>query len=244
MSRRRFLALAAALALPRARAEEPVHALRFSALEPGKPLPAGYRTYAFAGQERHTEYALVEDQGTTVLRARAEDSTAGILRDLRVDPAVRPLLAWRWKVTRLPEKGDLRTKAGDDYGARLYVTFDLPLAELSFGDALGVRFARLVYGRDVPAAALCYVWATRAAVGTFAPNAYTDRVRMIVVESGVARLGQWLTYERDVAADYRRAFGAAPPAVNGVVASTDTDNTDETAEAFYGDVVFRARPSP
>ena len=246
MNRRRLLALAAALALPRARAEESVHAMHFSALEPGKPLPEGYRTYAFAGQERRTEYALVEDQGTTVLRARAEDSTAGIIRDLRVDPAARPLLAWRWKVTRLPEKGDLRTKAGDDYGARLYVTFDLPLAELSFGDALGVRFARLVYGRDVPAAALCYVWATRAAVGTFAPNAYTDRVRMVVADSGAAHLGQWRAHRRDLRADYRQAFGLAAgapvPAINSVIVSSDTDNTGERSEAWFGDVRFFGAP--
>lgn len=223
---------------------EPLHAMRFSALEAGAQLPADYRSYAFEGQARRTEYALVREEGRTVLRARAEDSTAGIIRDVRVDPAARPILAWRWKATALPEKGDLRTKAGDDYGARLYVTFDLPLAELSFGAALGVRMARLFYGSDVPAAALCYVWATRAAEGTIAPNAYTDRVRMVVVESGTARLGQWRSYERDVAADYRRAFGTEPPAVNGVIVSTDTDNTDGRAEAFYGDVVFRARPTP
>lgn len=242
MRRRGFLAALAALALP-ARAQEPVHALRFSALTPGGALPPDYRSYAFEGQSRRTEYRLVDEDGRTVLRARADASTAGIIRDVRVDPATHPVLAWRWKATALPEKADLRTKAGDDYAARLYVTFDLPLGELSFGDAMGVRLARLFYGRDVPAAALCYVWATRAAAGTIVPNAYTDRVRMVVVESGPARLGQWLAYERDVAADYRAAFGAAPPPVNGVVVSTDTDNTRGRAEAFYGDVRFTARPS-
>jgi len=64
-----------------------------------------------------------------------------------------------------------------------------------------------------------------------------------VVESGAARLGRWSDYERDVAADYRRAFGAEPPAVSGVVVSTDTDNTGERAEAYYGDIEFRARPT-
>jgi len=243
VNRRRFLAAgAAALLAPAVRAEESVAAMRFSALSPGAPLPPEYRAYAFEGQARRTQYALVEDDGRTVLRARADASTAGIIRDLRVDPAVLPMLAWRWKATRVPEKGDLRTKAGDDYAARLYVTFDLRLAELPFGERFGVTVARIVYGKDVPAAALCYVWATRAAVGTVAPNAYTSRVQMIVVESGGAQLGQWRAYERDVAADYRRAFGTRPPAVSGVVVSTDTDNTGERAETYYGDIVFKARP--
>lgn len=244
MRRRRFLAAAALGLLPGAgRAAEPVHAMRFSALAAGAPLPPEYRAYAFAGQGKRTQYELVEDAGRTVLRARAEASTAGIIRDLSVDPAAHPLLAWRWKATRLPEKADLRTKAGDDYAARLYVTFDLRLAALPFGERFGVSVARIIYGEDVPSAALCYVWASGAAVGTIAPNAYTGRVQMIVVESGPRHLGAWRDYERDVAADYRRAFGAAPPAVSGVVVSTDTDNTGERAEAYYGDIAFRARPT-
>jgi hypothetical protein len=244
VKRRRVLAAAALSLVPGAlRAAEAVPAMRFSALAPGAPLPPEFRTYAFAGQARHTDYALVQDEGQTVLRARADASSAGIIRDLKVDPATHPLLAWRWKATRLPEKGDLRSKAGDDYAARLYVTFDLRLAELPFGERFGVTLARIIYGDDVPSAALCYVWDSRAPVGTIAPNAYTSRVQMVVVESGAAQLGQWRGYERDVAADYRRAFGAAPPAVSAVVLSTDTDNTGERAETYYGDVAFRARPT-
>jgi hypothetical protein len=242
VKRRRFLAAAALGLVPGAlRATEAVHAMRFSGLAPGAALPPEFRPYAFAGQSRHTQYDLVEDAGLTVLRARADASTAGIIRDLTVDTATHPLLAWRWRATRLPEKSDLRTKAGDDYAARLYVTFDLKLAELPFGERFGVSVARVIYGADVPSAALCYVWATRASVGTIAPNAYTGRVQMIVVESGAAHLGAWRAYERDVGADFRRAFGAAPPAVSGVVVSTDTDNTGERAETYYGDVAFRAR---
>ena len=245
MKRRRFLAAVASGLLPAAlRAAQPVHTMRFSALTPGAALPPEYRPYAFEGQEKRTQYELVADEGRTVLRARADASAAGIIRDLKVDPATHPVLAWRWKVTRLPEKADLRTKAGDDHAARLYVTFDLRLSALPFGERVGVTLARIIYGDDVPSAALCYVWASNAAVGTIAPNAYTGRVQMVVVESGAAHLGSWRDYERDVAADYRRAFGAAPPGVSGVVVSTDTDNTGERAEAYYGDIAFRARPTP
>jgi hypothetical protein len=245
VKRRRFISgIAAALLAPRLRAQDAVAAMRFSDLRPGTPLPADYRPYAFSAQARHTEYTLVADEGRTVLRARADASTAGIIRDLRVDLDTHPVLAWRWKATRLPLKADLRTREGDDFAARLYVIFDLRLATLSTGERLGVTLARFVYGPDVPAAALCYVWATRAAVGTVAPNAYTGRVRMVVVDSGAANLGRWVAHERDVAADYRLAFGEAPPAVKGVVVSTDTDNTGELAEAWYGDAAFRARPRP
>jgi Protein of unknown function (DUF3047) len=244
VKRRRFLGAGALALLPwRARAQSAMAAMQFSVLRPGMALPPEYRAYAFGGQRKRTRFDLVDDEGVTVLHARAQASASGIARALRVDPAALPLLSWRWKALRLPAGGDLRTKSGDDYAARLYVSFDLPLDALSFEERLGVRLARLVYGPDVPAVALCYVWANRAPVGTVAPNAYTGRVRMVVVESGAANLGRWRAYRRDVAADYRSAFGAAAPAVSGVVVSTDSDNTGDTAEARYGDVAFTARPT-
>jgi DUF3047 family protein len=84
------------------------------------------------------------------------------------------------------------------------------------------------------------VWDTKAVAGTFAPSAYTDRVRMIVVDSGAANVGRWMRHERRVADDFRKSFGSEAPAINGVIVSTDTDNTGEAAETYYGDVEFRS----
>jgi hypothetical protein len=121
------------------------------------------------------------------------------------------------------------------------VTFDFPVESLPAGERFRIGAARMLYGPDVPVAALCYVWDTKAAAGTIAPNAYTDRVRMIVVDSGPGGVGRWVQRERNVVQDFRSAFGGEAPMVNGVIVSTDTDNTAETAETFYGDVEFRAR---
>ena len=242
MKRRSFLAVCAAVLAPRAAlAQASVHAMRFSALHAGGALPAGFRHIALSSQKRETEYTLVDDGGRTVLRARANSSGSGIVREIRIDPHRHPLLAWQWKVMRVLEKGDLKTRAGDDYPARLYVTFDVASESLSTSERLQLSLARMMYGPDVPAAALCYVWDTNAALGTIAPNAFTDRVRMIVVDSGAGDSGRWRMHERNVVADYRTAFGGEAPMVNSVIVSTDTDNTAETAETYYGDVEFRAR---
>ena len=240
-----------------------MEALPFSSLRPGAALPDWLKPYAFDNQPRHTRYALVEDAGRTVLHARADASTSGLTRAIRVDPAAHPVLAWRWKVKNLIAKSDLATHDGDDFPARLYVSFDVDVASLSFGDRMSIGLARMLYGPQVPVAVLCYVWDNKAPAGTIVPNAYTDRVRMIVAESGAARVGRWVEYERDVAQDFIRAFGpartvpaggtggareAAPvpgsppiPMINGIIVSTDTDNTGESAEAWFGDVAFRAR---
>ena len=242
MKRRCFLAACAAALAPRAAlAQSSIEAMRFSVLRPGAALPAGLRHFAFSGQTRHTEYTLVEDEGRTVLRARADSSTSGIIGEVRVDPRAHPVLAWRWKVKRILERSNLATKAGDDFPARVYVTFDVPVETLPAGERFRIGAARMLYGPDVPVAALCYVWDTKAAAGTIAPNAYTDRVRMIVVDSGPGGVGRWVRRERDVVQDFRSAFGGEAPMVNGVIVSTDTDNTLETAETFYGDVEFHTR---
>jgi hypothetical protein len=62
---------------------------------------------------------------------------------------------------------------------------------------------------------------------------------MIVVESGLDRVGQWIEEQRNVYEDYKQAFGEEPPLVNGVAIMTDTDNTGEEATAFYGDIGFK-----
>jgi DUF3047 family protein len=219
MRRRTFLVAAAALlparAWPQAAAQVAIEAMRFSALQPGAALPAWLKKQSFPSIPRHTEFALVADEGRTVLRARSQAASAGLSRELRVDLRSHPLLAWRWKVMNLLAKSDLTTKAGDDFPARLYV----------------------VFGRR----ALCYVWDSRLPVGTLAPNSYSERVQMVVADSGTALLGRWQARERDVTADYRRGFGGEPPETSGLVVSADTDNTGESAESFFGDIEFRSR---
>ena len=79
-------------------------------------------------------------------------------------------------------------------------------------------------------------------MGTTVPNPYTNQVHMIVVESGSTKLNTWITEEHNVYEDYKRAFGQEPPMISGVAIMTDTDNTGESAEAYYGDIVFKKRP--
>lgn len=243
LTRRRFLALGACSLVPwRAPAEDAnPPAVRFSGLAPGAALPEWLGTITFGGRVKPNEKAFVEDAGTTVLRIRSQGSSSGLSRALRVDPAAFPMLSWRWKTARLLAKGGLGSKESDDFPLRLYVTFDLDPSTLSLGDRLRLGAARAIWGAHLPSAAICYVWDGRAAAETVANNAYTDRVRMIVVDSGAARLGRWVTHERNVAEDYRRAFGTAAPAVSSLIVSADTDNTGETAESWFGDIAFRAR---
>ena len=116
--------------------------------------------------------------------------------------------------------------------------FDYPLEKLSLGSRTALRLARALHDPKLPAATLCYVWDGKAPAGTIVPSSYTSLMRMIVVESGGARVNRWLDMERDVAADFKAAFGEEAPPVLAVAIATDTDNTGESAVAFFGDISF------
>lgn len=214
----------------------------FSALNAGVALPAQWQPTNLPGIERHTRYSLVDDGGVTVLRAESDRSMSSLLRRVDIDPANQSWLQWRWRVDKLVEKASLDSRERDDFATRLYVLFDFDIAQLSFLERTKIRIARALYGGDLPLAALCYVWATSEPIGTSAWNAFTDRVRVIVVSSGREHLGQWLDIERDLARDYRAAFGGKPPRITGIVIASDSDNTGGQALAFFGDIRLSDTP--
>lgn len=207
---------------------------RFSALTAGAPI-VGWATLRPAPRAPDTRYQLVEDGGSVVLRADAQASMSGLAHSFN-PPVNAARLHWRWRIAAVPVKADLNTRAGDDYAARVYVLFDYPRERLSLLDRTRLALAEAIYGQPLPTAALNYVWDNRAPVGTVRPNAYTDRARMLVLESGNARAGQWVEESRDLAADFRAAFGDAPPPIAGIAIATDSDNTGETLTAWYGDL--------
>ena len=99
---------------------------------------------------------------------------------------------------------------------------------------------KALYGEYPPKAAINYIWGSNAPRGTRVPNPYTDRVTMIVVQSGDARKNTWITETRNIYEDYQEAFGEKPPAISGVGIMTDTDNTGDSATSYYGDIIFKS----
>lgn len=209
----------------------------FSAMPPGDTI-SSWQILKPARGANDTRYRLVRDAGKVVLQADAENAMSGLIHPVAIDLRDTPRLRWRWKIAAPVAGADMTQKSGDDYAARLYVMFDYPVEKLSFGTRAKLKLAETLYGQKIPAAALNYVWDASQPVGTTMPNAYTDRARMLVLQSGGARSGEWVTETRDLAADFRRAFGEEAPGVIAVALATDTDNTQGNATAWYGDIEF------
>ena len=61
---------------------------------------------------------------------------------------------------------------------------------------------------------------------------------MIVVRSGEEKLGQWVVEERNIAQDFKAAFGDDPPMISGIAVGGDSDNTGETTTSFVSDLTL------
>ena len=210
---------------------------KFSSNEPGLSLPEGWKPLTFKNIPKLTTYEVVKDGEGVVVKATSDASASGLTKEVRIDPKEFPIVRWRWKVDNLLQRSDATRKDGDDYPARLYITFEYDPDKVSLGKKLKYKAGQVLFG-DIPIGAINYVWERQAPVGTIIDNAYTDFVKMVVVESGPQRLGIWVDEERNIYEDYKKAFGEEPPMINGVAIMSDTDNTKERVTAYYGDIIF------
>ena len=211
----------------------------FSLATPGGPFPQGWKPLVFEKIKEHTQYDLVKDGQQVVVRAVSRQSSSGLTREITINPKEYPVISWQWKVENILQKGDVTQKSGDDYPARLYITFQYDSSKVGFWEKAKFETIRLIYGQYPPIGAINYIWESTSPVGTMVPNPYTDRVYMFVTQSGSAKLNQWVTEEHNIYEDYKKAFGEAPPNISGVAIMTDTDNTKETAVAYFGDIMFK-----
>jgi len=199
-------------------------------------LEPAWEVLKFPDIDNMSRYQLVQANGQQVVKAETSNSASGLIARVRVEPGDRLMLRWRWKISSVYEKGDARSKAGDDYPARIYVAFEFEADKAGFFERAKRKAAALVFGEELPGNALNYIWANRLEQGAVVANPFTDTTMMLAVESGNEKAGQWVTAERDIVADYRRAFGTPPPAIVGVAIMSDSDNTGGSATAWYGDL--------
>jgi len=234
----RIFGLTVALGLAGNALAEPLWVGRFS--ESDAAVPAPWKIERLSDKFPPTRYAVRRWDGVVGIEAHARKSMALFGRNVTVDLKKTPILCWQWRIDAPVASADMSTKAGDDYAARVYLTFTLPPDELSFGTRAKLALARSIYGDQVPDAALNYVWDNKHPVGTLQDNAYTDRTRMLVRRTGSDQAGGWVQERRDVGKDLQRAFPGSKGQLTGLAIASDTDNTGEEAHAGFADFRFVA----
>ena len=203
----------------------------------------GWEHQPLSKLKRNTVYTLIKEEGRTVLRAAADRSASAYVAPLAQPSTVPTGLNWRWKTQALVPGADNRERAREDAPLRVILSFDGDFATLPEKEQSRLRRAGSLTGRDVPYATLMYIWSEQVPVETIIPSTHTSQVKMLVVASGTAGLGQWQSVRRNVAADYKRAYSTDPGRILSVSVMTDTDNTGEKAVGEYADIRFDCTPN-
>lgn len=182
----------------------------------GGRLPAEWQIKVNHGRP---EASVCSDNEGACLHLKSVKSSFALERAVDVDPQQTPFLSWRWKVTQLPPGGDFRRASTDDQAAQVLVAFS---------------------DRRV----VTYIWDSSAPKGTAesASNIPLVHIFAVVCESGSADANRWLLENRNVAADYERAYGKAAPRVKGLRIQINSQHTGTVAESYFGDVAFRSTP--
>jgi hypothetical protein len=181
---------------------------------------AGWASKSFKGE---TRYRLVDsgDDGQ-VLQAESHGQASGLFREIKIDLTQTPFLYWSWRVDQALTGLDERSKAGDDYAARLYV----------------VVSGGLLFWKT---RAINYVWSGSQPQGSRWPNAFTGNAVMIAQRGSEDAAGQWRFERRNVRDDMRALFGKDITRIDAIAIMTDTDNSEGDARASYGDIWFADR---
>ena len=185
-----------------------------------KGIPDGWKSGQMWGLPKH-DFTVEENDGHRVLHLRSEGDSSMITKELdgTVNLKSTPVLEWNWKAVTLPTGADARNRQTDDQAAQLYVVWP--------------RFPQEFRSRIIG-----YIWDTQAPEGLVVKSQKALTVTYIVVRSGPAELGKWLTERRNVVEDYKKLYGEPPDKPGALSIAIDSDDTNSSAESFFGPIVF------
>jgi hypothetical protein len=183
-----------------------------------------------------TAFKLEKHGDRLALQAHAQSSASLLRQRLHVPPEKLGRLQFEWQVESLISEADLADRDRGDSPVRLILAFEGDRSRFSAKNAMLSDLTEALTGEPLPYATLMYVWSNHRPVESVIVNPRTDRVRKLVMESGAAHIKQWRQYERNVRADFEKAFGEAPGALVGMAIMTDSDNTRSHVRAWYGDI--------
>ena len=188
--------------------------------------------------KKQTHYSFGQQRGRDAIHARSTASASMLRKDLHIASADLDVVKFSWHVPELIRDADLAKRDFDDSPVRIVLIFDGDKSKFSAKNAMLSEMAEMLSGEALPYATLMYVWCNKREPGSVVVNPRTDRIRSIVVESGGRNLRQWLDYERNIRADYEKAFGELPGDLLRVGIMTDSDNTQSQTVASYGAMHF------
>ncbi|WP_411877456.1 DUF3047 domain-containing protein [Polaromonas sp. YR568] len=198
-----------------------------------KPDDLQWEIFRVPGKQS-ASYSYVRHDGRDAVLAKAEASGSILRHRYRIEPEELGLVRFSWNVPNAGVGANLTLPQLDDVPVRVVLAFEGDRSRLSMKNAMLSELSRLLTGEEMPFATLVYSWSRVNQPGEVVVNDRTDRIRKIVVDSGDHGYNEWRSYERDIRADYRQAFGEDPGALLSVAVFTEGERNEGQLQAFYG----------
>ena len=202
---------------------------------PSAPAQAGWQAVALPGKTA-TEYRWEQKDGRQAVAAVSDGSASMFRRNVARPAKDLGDVSFSWWVQEKPNDANVGQVDREDAAARVLFGFAGDNSKLPLRTRMMFELAEALTGEAPPYATLMYVWDASAPVGSVIVNPRSDRIRKIVVDSGPGELRRWREHRRDLAADFRLAFGEEPGALSSIALMTDSDNTRSRARSWYGPV--------
>ncbi len=166
-------------------------------------------------------YRIEKEQPLSYVRATSDKTASALYYKIKLDAKKNnPVISWKWNVDKFPLKKtaeSLEVENEDDFAARVYVIF--PAAFFTNSKVLE------------------YIWSETLPIGTIGTSPYSKNIKLIVARSGPNKDKMWFLEDRDIIADYLKAFGRSPEYDIGAVAfMTNTEHTGTSADAMYDEI--------
>jgi len=210
---------------------------RFSTMRPGS-VPQGWKPFALSSTKKSTEYMLVTEDGTVVLRAMAHNAASALAYKVDFDPRQFPTISFRWKVAQGIPDANNADVTKEDSPLRVMIAFEGDTSKINLKDKIASSVAQTASGQPLPYATLMYIWGNKVPVNKVTISGRSSRIRMLPLNADEEGVGKWQSFTRNLVDDFKMAFGEEPGKVVGLELLTDTDNTGGNTEAFYGDITI------
>jgi hypothetical protein len=194
-----------------------------------------------------SQFDLADIDGARVLRVKADKSWGSLAHPLSEPVKPNMMLRWRWRLDQPLTKSDLRAKATEDGALKVCLSFDMPADNIPGGERALFKLTQFFTKEKIPTATLCYLWGGKETIGYEQASLFTARVRFIVLANEGTPVKAWVSKERNIHADFLKAFGqeaGTVPALSAIIIGADADNTLGSSLGYVGDVQLGVGTAP
>ena len=213
---------------------------KFTAEKEADGSPKGWKTVTHFNTAP-TSYQVVKYQGKYILEAEGIGTCSSLFREVQAELKDYPIISWKWKISNVIRQAIETRKDRNDSAARVIIVFKTRPEDITLWYGLEYLVTRALRKDEPVGPRIEYIWGNRIEKGRILDNPSVKYSRVIVLETGEGKTNRWIREKRNLVEDYKAAFGTDPEGILALGIQTDTDQSNESITAYYGEIFLSKR---